>query len=188
MEDGCSSERPVRFIRIYSQRKLSAVVPFWEFGGRQVQNLERSDCVLLAFLDMPRCADWRCLIDLSMRRLLWYVTSHAGRPHHLDANPPNSVNAWWFCHEETFPKAQETQAGSTSEVCPLCMPPFVILVNLATKWSHLQKLQINPPIGFVSYKVTHIIKDQHRCTGEPDLCFLAVCNVSVIWEIQKNYI
>ena len=146
LEDGCSSGRPVRFIRIYSQRKLSAVVRFWEFGGRQVQNLERSDCVLLAFLDMPRCADWRCLIDLSMRRLLWYVTSHAGRPHHLDANPPNSVNAWWFCHEETFPKAQEAQAGSTSEVCPhdasICntcksgheMEPLPKLVYRATYW------------------------------------------------------
>ena len=70
----------------------------------------------------------------------------------------------------------------------LRMTPFVILVNLATKWNHLQKLQINPLIWIVSYKVTHIIKDQHRCTGDPDVCFLAVCNGSLIWEIQKNYI
>ena len=32
------------------------------------------------------------------------------------------------------------------------LPPLVILVNLSTKWSHLQNLQIEPPQSYTHYK------------------------------------
>ena len=46
---------------------------------------------------LPGCADWGYLIDLSVRGLLWYVTTRfPGHTMLKLISPADSINVWWW--------------------------------------------------------------------------------------------